>query len=147
MRIYHYHPDTKEYLGNGKARLSPLDAKQGQEVYLIPANATEIVPPKEVEGKARVFENNEWKYVDFEEVAQKDMSNTSPSTHTAFQQVAELLQTLQLKVNDMQSDLDDKNAKIAELEVGMNSKFSEIEVGLNAMGIKEIPAVTEESLI
>ena len=144
MRIYHYHPDTKEYLGNGKARLSPLDAKEGNEVFLIPANATEIVPPKEVEGKARVFENNAWKYVDFEVVAQKDTTNTSPSTQTAFQQVATLLQLLQLKVDEMQSDLDVKNAKIAELEVGMNAKFSELEVGMNAMGIKESPAITEE---
>lgn len=39
--IYHYHPETKEYIGSSEARRSPLDE---DEVYLIPAFATETAP-------------------------------------------------------------------------------------------------------
>lgn len=45
MRIYHYKDDTLEYIGDSIAKLSPLDAKQGRQVYLLPKNATSTPPP------------------------------------------------------------------------------------------------------
>ncbi|WP_434629454.1 tail fiber assembly protein [Chromobacterium sp. CV08] len=40
--VYSYHPQTGEYLGTADATLSPLDT---DEVWLIPAFATELAPP------------------------------------------------------------------------------------------------------
>lgn len=56
MKIYNYHPITKEYLGESTADESPLEP----EVFLIPANATRIIPPEIGENQTAVFENNEW---------------------------------------------------------------------------------------
>lgn len=62
MKIYHYNANTKEYMGEGKADLSPLDLLLGQEVWLIPANATELKPPPHISKKDVVYINNEWHY-------------------------------------------------------------------------------------
>ena len=62
MRIYHYHPETKEYLRDGNADLSPLDAELGQEVWLIPAHATTKKPPPSIVKSDLVFINGEWLY-------------------------------------------------------------------------------------
>lgn len=60
MKIYHYHPITGEYLGDGIARESPLEPG----VYLIPAHATDIKPPEPIEQKLRVFTQGQWAYKD-----------------------------------------------------------------------------------
>lgn len=56
MKIYHYHPETLEYLGEGRADESPLEPG----VFLIPAHATDAAPPAEVAGKTRHFEGGAW---------------------------------------------------------------------------------------
>ncbi|NCC86063.1 MAG: DUF4376 domain-containing protein [Clostridia bacterium] len=59
MQIYHYHPVTKEYMGEGVADPSPLEPG----VYLIPANATATAPPTAMSGKVRVW-RGEWQFED-----------------------------------------------------------------------------------
>ena len=54
--VYSFKPENGEYIGELIARQSPLDE---EEVYLIPAYATEIEPIFE-EGKITKFVNNEW---------------------------------------------------------------------------------------
>ena len=56
MKIYNYHPITKEFLSESTADESPLEPG----VFLIPANATRIIPPEIGENQTAVFENNEW---------------------------------------------------------------------------------------
>ena len=47
MIIHHYHKATGEYLRSSEARIDPLETKkQGRDVYLLPAHATDIAPPK-----------------------------------------------------------------------------------------------------
>ena len=58
-KIYNYHPDTKEYLGESIPRQDPKDP----ESYLIPAHAAEEAPPSSVNGKARIYESGRWKYI------------------------------------------------------------------------------------
>jgi hypothetical protein len=67
MKIYHYHPISKKYMREGTADLSPLDAKNGLTVWLIPANATSIEPPEFSNEKEIVF-NEEKKSWEFREV-------------------------------------------------------------------------------
>ena len=60
MRIYHYHPETLEYIGEGQADESPLEPG----VWLIPAFATTVEPLPPQQGKTRHFENVSWVYRD-----------------------------------------------------------------------------------
>jgi hypothetical protein len=56
MNIFHYHPDTGIYLGQGKADESPLEPG----VWLIPAHATEQGPPQLGEGEQAVWTGDGW---------------------------------------------------------------------------------------
>jgi len=56
MKIYNYHPDTKEYLGDSLANPNPLEPGN----YLIPAHATPIPPINTGKNQVAVFVNNEW---------------------------------------------------------------------------------------
>ncbi|AQW81279.1 hypothetical protein [Campylobacter pinnipediorum] len=58
MKIYNYDAITKEFLNESEAELSSLE----ENVYLIPANATDIKPLKAKSGFAICFINNEWVY-------------------------------------------------------------------------------------
>jgi hypothetical protein len=115
VKIYHYHPITKELLCEGKADLSPLDLKFGREVYMIPANATNTEPPQRIENKAIIFDG-EWKYRDVEVVAEKDVDNTSPSTESAFTKVARLLESVNAELVEVKSKLLEKEERISNLE-------------------------------
>ena len=64
MKIYHYDATTGEYIGNGFAKQSPLDAKLGNKVYMTPAHATTIEPPEFLEGKVITFANGACEYFD-----------------------------------------------------------------------------------
>jgi hypothetical protein len=60
MKIYHYHPDYKTYLGFSYADESPLEPG----VFLIPAHATDTEPPDHQEGKIHIFNGTSWDIID-----------------------------------------------------------------------------------
>jgi hypothetical protein len=60
MNIYHYHPNTQQLIAAGVADPSPLEPGK----WLVPAHATELEPPAEVEGKTRHFVDGQWVYQD-----------------------------------------------------------------------------------
>ncbi len=61
MIIYNYDPITFEYTGYSQADLDPAETKaQGKEVYLIPANATTIKPPKTKANETATFCSGSW---------------------------------------------------------------------------------------
>lgn len=57
--VYAYHSETGEYLGTTTAALSPLDV---EETWLVPAYATEQVPPQG-DGQVAVYRENGWQLV------------------------------------------------------------------------------------
>lgn len=63
MEIYNYHAETKEYTGQGFADPSPLEPGK----WLIPANATTVMPPSPLPGKVRCFDGTAWIYTDIQE--------------------------------------------------------------------------------
>lgn len=54
--LYHYHPETGELLGESPADPSPLEP----EVWLIPAHATDLPPPKPKARQVAVFRDVRW---------------------------------------------------------------------------------------
>lgn len=56
MKIYNFHPETGEYLGESEADKSPLE----KDVWLVPANATEKKPPTAGENEIPVFSEEGW---------------------------------------------------------------------------------------
>lgn len=56
--LYHYHPETGELLGESPADPSPLEP----EVWLIPAHATELPPPKPKARQVAVFRDKRWQF-------------------------------------------------------------------------------------
>lgn len=80
MKIYNYHPVTKEFISESTPDLDPLESTQEVPVYLIPAYATEVAPPEVKVNKARLFNETDqsWYYLpDFrgQEVTATDGSN------------------------------------------------------------------------
>lgn len=64
MNVYKYN-DNGEYIGTEEALLDPLETElQGENVYLLPANATFTAPPAEKEGFARVWTGESWQEVE-----------------------------------------------------------------------------------
>lgn len=57
MKIFHYHPDTGIYLGEGMADPSPLEPGQ----WLIPAYATSAAPPDAPDGQQAVMLRGAWR--------------------------------------------------------------------------------------
>lgn len=61
MNVYKFNPVTKEYEGIQQAQLDPIQTKkQGKNIYLLPINSTFEIPPEKQEGKAIIFENENW---------------------------------------------------------------------------------------
>lgn len=61
MNAYKFNPITKEYEGIQQAQLDPIQTKkQGKNIYLLPINSTFEIPPEKQEGKAIIFENENW---------------------------------------------------------------------------------------
>lgn len=56
MQIYHYHPTTHEFLGTSVADPSPLEPG----AWLIPAHATQVIPPMPQAGTVRKFIAGAW---------------------------------------------------------------------------------------
>lgn len=59
MKIYNYDGASGEYIGQSEAQKSPLE----ENVYLIPANATDKQPLASKKGYAVCFKEGTWQYV------------------------------------------------------------------------------------
>lgn len=57
MKIYNYHPLTHVFISEGEADPSPLE----EGVWLIPADATDVAPPKIPVGMQAVWEGDKWR--------------------------------------------------------------------------------------
>ena len=65
MLVYVYDEETKEFLRSEEAFIDPLETQiKGENVYLLPANATFEKPLDKEDGKAIVFDGSAWKLID-----------------------------------------------------------------------------------
>lgn len=65
MLVYVYDEETKEFLREEEAFVDPLETElKGEEVYLLPANATFEKPFDKQEGEAVIFNGSTWELID-----------------------------------------------------------------------------------
>lgn len=65
MQYHSYTADTKEYTESGTCQKDPLESqKQGQDVWLLPANATFTAPLEAKDAFAVVWNGTAWEYIE-----------------------------------------------------------------------------------
>lgn len=63
MKAYQYDSETKKYIGEIERQIDPLESQaQGKDIYLMPADSTDIVPPEPKDGYDIVFNGTDWEY-------------------------------------------------------------------------------------
>lgn len=63
MKAYQYDSETKKYIGEIERQIDPLESQaQGKDIYLMPADSTDIVPPEAKDGYDIVFNGTDWEY-------------------------------------------------------------------------------------
>lgn len=63
MKAYQYDSETKKYIGEIERQIDPLESQaQGKEIWLMPADSTDIVPPEAKDGYDIVFNGAGWEY-------------------------------------------------------------------------------------
>jgi hypothetical protein len=63
MKAYQYDSETKKYIGEIDRQIDPLESQaQGKEIYLMPADSTDVVPPEAKDGYDIVFNGTSWEY-------------------------------------------------------------------------------------
>lgn len=63
MKAYLYDEKTKEFISEIKAQIDPIETKAaGREIFIMPANSTETVPPEEKDGFKIKWNGSEWIY-------------------------------------------------------------------------------------
>ena len=67
MKAYQYDSETKKYIGEIDRQIDPLESQaQGKEIWLMPANSTDIVPLEPKDGFDVVFNGTGWEYKEIE---------------------------------------------------------------------------------
>lgn len=67
MIAYQYDSETKKYIGEIERQIDPLESEaQGKDIYLMPANSTDVVPPEAKDGYDIVFNDTGWEYKEIE---------------------------------------------------------------------------------
>lgn len=63
MKAYRYDSETKKYIGEIDRQIDPLESEaQGKEIWLMPADSTDIIPPEAKDGYDIVFNGADWEY-------------------------------------------------------------------------------------
>lgn len=67
MKAYQYDSETKKYIGEIERQIDPLESQaQGKEIYLMPADSTDVVPLEAKDGYDVVFNGTGWEYKEIE---------------------------------------------------------------------------------
>lgn len=63
MKAYRFNPDTLIFEGEQERQIDPVASrKAGEEIYLMPANCTDVEPPAGKAGFDIIFEAGKWSY-------------------------------------------------------------------------------------
>lgn len=60
---YGYDSETKKYTGEMQCQRDPLESEMaGHDIFLMPGNATDVVPPEEKDGFDIIWNGGSWEY-------------------------------------------------------------------------------------
>lgn len=63
MKAYRFNPDTLIFEGEQERQIDPVASrKAGKEIYLMPANCTDVKPPAGKAGFDLIFSDGKWYY-------------------------------------------------------------------------------------
>lgn len=89
MLVYRYDPETKIFLYSEPAMLDPLETqKAGKNIYLMPANCTDVEPPASKDGFDIVFVDGKWNYKEQEK--EEEPSQPEPYEPTTEDKINQL---------------------------------------------------------
>jgi hypothetical protein len=122
MKIYHYHPNSGNYLGHSIADQSPLE----ENIYLIPAYATSLPPLAAGEGEQNKFDGTAWQVV--------PIPSPEPPTEQTLVEIAlnkrtELLMKATHAIAPLQDAVDIETA--TQTEIDLLKKWKAYRVALN----------------
>lgn len=127
MKIYNYDGASGEYIGQSEAQKSPLE----ENVYLIPANATDKQPLASKNGFAVCFKEGAWQYVKDDRGAIYYDENNREVKITSLGQ-----DTLGLRETPKESPIEQlREAKTAELARWTHSMGDSCKINLKNFGV------------
>ena len=89
MLVYRYDPETKIFLYSEPTMLDPLETqKTGKNIYLMPANCTDVEPPANKDGFDIVFVDGKWSYKEQEK--KDELSQPEPYEPTTEDKINQL---------------------------------------------------------
>lgn len=139
MKAYNYNQETLEYTGSTEADPDPMN----EGGFLFPAFSTNIEPPEQIQGKARIFVNESWAYVDIPEVIQEPVvtEDTAPVISDKEKRILEIVDELSLidikSIRPLRSILvNGENQEDTEILSSLDSKATALRVELD--GLKQL---------
>ena len=83
-KAYMFDADTAYFVGEGFAQIDPLETKAaGREIFIMPANSTEIEPPPEKDGFERKWNGSEWIYEEIKTEKEEQQEKTQEEKEQA----------------------------------------------------------------
>ena len=115
MKIYIYDTKNNEYLYETEAQIDPLlSSSKGERIYLMPPNATQIVPIEPKAGFVNVFTNGKWEQIKDERGEIYYDNDNNAITITELGQEKRL--SKEPKIDEKDEQLAEIEAEIAECE-------------------------------
>lgn len=89
MKAYRFNPDTLIFEGEQERQIDPVASrKAGENVYLMPANCTDVEPPAGKDGFDIVFVDGKWSYKEQEK--KEEPSQPEPYEPTTEEKINQL---------------------------------------------------------
>ena len=89
MKAYRFNPDTLIFEGEQERQIDPVASrKAGKNIYLMPANCTDVEPPMSKDGFDIVFVDGKWNYKEQEK--EEEPSQPKPYEPTTEDKIKQL---------------------------------------------------------
>lgn len=81
MKAYRFNPKTFTFEGEQERQIDPVASRRaGENIYLMPANCTEIKPPVDKDGFDIIFVDGKWDYKEQEKKEETQPEPYEPTT-------------------------------------------------------------------
>ena len=135
MKIYIYNAENNEYLYETEAQIDPLASSEGETIYLMPPNATQVAPKEPKAGFVSVFTNGAWEQI------KDERGKTYYDNDNNALTITELGQEKRLS---KEPKIDEKARELAELEAQIKETESYIRHAILIGNDSALPELREE---